>query len=99
MMYELRVDSCRPSWIAVGLVCAFASMAFGEDTKAIETTKLLGGLNSPQDVAIRPEGSGESYEVFVAEIGAGRVVKILSSKPEKRIDVIAGFSNKRAKDD
>jgi hypothetical protein len=65
----------------------------------VAVKKVLSGLNNPHGVAIRPDGSGESYEVFVAESGAGRVVKIFGDKPEKRIDVVSGFSTKPANEE
>jgi hypothetical protein len=98
-MYNSRVHNCRIAWIALGLACSFGSVAFGADAHAITVKKVLTGLKNPHDVAVRPEGSGEAYEVFVAESGAGRVVKIRSEKPEKRIDVVSGFSTKPANDD
>jgi hypothetical protein len=98
-MYEFRAGSRWTNWIALGLACALGSVAIGADTNAIAVEKVLPGLKNPHGVAIRPDGSGEPYEVFVAESGAGRVVKIRSDKPEKRIDVVSGFSTKPANDD
>jgi hypothetical protein len=98
-MYEFRVFSRQINWIALGLACALVSVAIGADTNAVAVKKVLPGLKNPHGVAIRPDGSGDAYEVFVAESGAGRVVKIRSDKPEKRIDVVSGFSIKTANDD
>lgn len=98
-MYETTVCSRRTYWIALGLAWSFVSIAFCADTNAVAVEKVLTGLKNPHGVAVRPDGSGESYEVFVAESGAGRVFKILSSKPEKRVDVVSGFSTKPASDD
>src|SRR3954454_9699021 len=98
-MYKTSVCSRRTSWIALGLAWSVVSIASGAETSAIAVEKVLTGLNNPHGVAVRPDGSGESYEEFVAECGAGRDFKILSDKPEKRIDVIAGFSTKSANDD
>jgi hypothetical protein len=98
-MKYLRVCSGRTIWIALGITCSFASTACGADTNAVAVKKILTGLKNPHGVAVRPEGSGEAHEVFVAESGAGRVIKIASDKPEKRIDVVAGFSTKLANGD
>src|SRR6476659_5086432 len=98
-MYESRVCSRRTALITLALACAFGSVAIGADTNAVAVEKVLPGLNNPHGVAIRPDGNGDVYEVFVAESGAGRVVKIRSDKPEKRIDVVSGFSTKSANDD
>jgi hypothetical protein len=98
-MYDSCVCCHRIAWIILGLAWSFGSIAFGADTNASEVKKILTDLKNPHGVAVRPDGSGEAYEVFVAESGAGRVIKILSGKPEKRIDVVAGFSTKPANDD
>src|SRR3954453_12980564 len=98
-MYEPLVCSRRTTWLALGLAWSFVPIAFGADTNAVTVKQVLAGLKNPHGVAIRPEGSGEAYEVFVAESGAGRVVKIRSDKPAKRIDVVSGFSIGPANDD
>src|SRR5712672_4295801 len=98
-MYESHLCSRRTTWIALGLACALGTVAIGADTNAVAVKKVLPGLKNPHGVAIRPDGSGDAYEVFVAESGTGRVVKIRSDKPEKRIDVVSGFSIKTANDD
>ena len=98
-MNHLRVCSGRTTWIALGLAWSFVSIAWGADTNSVAVRKVLTGLKNPHGVAVRPDGSGDSYEVFVAESGAGRVVKIRSEEPEKRIDVVSGFSTKPANDD
>src|SRR5262245_32177581 len=56
-------------------------------------TKVAGGLDNPSSVAVRPE-SGISHEVFVAERGAGRVVKIggdAAKAADTKTEAIAGF--------
>jgi hypothetical protein len=92
-MYKLHVCSRRKFWGALGLAWSLASLVFGADTN-VTVKHVLTGLNSPEGVAIRPDGGGETYEVFVSESGAGRVIKIRTDQPEKRIDVVAGFSIK-----
>jgi hypothetical protein len=78
---------------------AFASLlgsilVADDDTSAVTTKNVLSGLSHPNSIAIRPESGTDTYEVFVAEGGAGRITKFRSDKPEKRADVIAGFSTK-----
>jgi hypothetical protein len=97
-MHNPQNCTCRIAWSAlVAMACCVGSIAFGADANAVK--EVLTGLKNPHDVTVRPEGSSDAYEVFVAESGAGRVVKILSGKPENRIDVIAGFSTKLTNDD
>jgi DNA-binding beta-propeller fold protein YncE len=63
----------------------------GADDISVET--LLRGLNNPCGVSIRPSESSEPFEIFVAESGAGRIIRITSG-PEKpsAADVVTGFS-------
>jgi WD40 repeat protein len=98
-MRNICTSNCRIAWTALGLACSLGSIAFGANQNAVAIENISTDLKIPHGVAIRPEGSGEAYEIFVAESGAGRVVKFQSDKPEKRIDVVAGFSNKPATDD
>lgn len=97
-MYKPRNRNCPIAWLALGLACSLSTVAFGADANAIAVKKVLSGLNNPHDVAVRPEGTGEVYEVFVAESGAGRISKVRSDKLDKRIDVVSGFSTKAAND-
>src|SRR5882757_2713795 len=48
------------------------------------------GVQHPQDVCIRPEG-GQSSEVFVADRGAGKIVRVLANRPDSVDDVIVGI--------
>jgi hypothetical protein len=98
-MQKSYVCSRRASWLALGLAWSFVAIAFAADTDAVAVKKVLTGLKNPHGVAVRPDGSGDSYEIFLAESGAGRVVKILSGNPEKRIDVVSGYSTKSADND
>lgn len=98
-MYDLRALSRRHVWIALGLAWSIGSTLFGANTNAVAIKNLLTGLKNPRGVAIRPGGNGDAYEVFAVESGAGRVVKIRSDKPEKRVDVVSGFSTRPANDD
>ncbi|HVT28468.1 MAG TPA: hypothetical protein VHE81_10690, partial [Lacipirellulaceae bacterium] len=46
----------------------------------------------PVGVAVQPDSAGDQYEVFVAESGAGRVVKIAAGVPNKSMNAISGFA-------
>jgi len=72
----------------------FGSVLVADDAGDVTSKKVLSGLDRPTSLAIRPESGTDTYEVFVAEGGAGRVTKFRSDKPEKRADVVAGFSTK-----
>jgi DNA-binding beta-propeller fold protein YncE len=98
-MQNSFVCSNRTSWLALSLAWSFTSIAFCADTNAVAVKQVLTGLKNPHGVAVRPDGSSESYEIFVAESGSGRVFKFIIGKPEKRIDVVSGFSTKSADKD
>ncbi len=53
----------------------------------VRVTTILEGLDNPTAVAISPNG-----DLFLAEYGAGRVVRVVGSKTE---DVVTGFSDSR----
>lgn len=98
-MCDLVGRYCRMTSVVLGLACTFGSVASAADANAIAVGKVLTGLNNPQGVTVRPDGSGKAYEIFIAESGAGRVIKIHSEDPQKRMDVVSGFSAKPSKDD
>jgi hypothetical protein len=64
------------------------------DEVSVET--VLTGLSHPASVAIRPGGTAERYEVFVADSGSQRVVKVSSNDPTRSTDVITGFPDASA---
>lgn len=52
--------------------------------------KILGNLQLPCSIAVRPE-SGQPGDIFIADRGAGRVVRINASQPDRATTAIAGF--------
>ncbi len=69
---------------------ALAPNAFAADATV---TNILSGLKAPCAVSVRPEG-GQPSEVFVAERGAGRIVRVVTNRPDAAEDVITGFPSK-----
>jgi hypothetical protein len=59
------------------------------DEVVVET--LLTGLTNPCGVAVRPGESPSRYEIFVADSGAGRVVRLWSDEPESMTEAVTGF--------
>lgn len=59
--------------------------------EGVKVETVLEDLDGPTAVAIRPDGTAGSYEVFVAESGARRVIKVDSGKPSEIVEVITGF--------
>ena len=93
-MLDRRI--CRVCLFIMSFAVAslLGALVVADDSGGVVTKKILSGLNHPTDLAIRPESGTDTYEVYVAEGGAGRVTKFRSDKPEKRADVVAGFSTK-----
>ena len=80
--------------VAIALATAFFLIALprarAADGIAVET--LLNGLKNPCGVAIRPGESTERYEIFVADSGAGRIIRLKNDAEESSpVDVITGF--------
>lgn len=73
------------AWIGI----AFESAAVASD---VAVQKVLTGLQVPCGVAVRPNSASAPYEIFVADRGAGRVVRIVSSTANASTDAIAGFA-------
>lgn len=82
-----------------------ASMAFLLVTSAelsggaeVKVVTLLTDLNHPTAVAVRPDGSPEGYELFVAESGSGRVLKTSPSEPHATTEVLTDLSSTQAEE-
>jgi hypothetical protein len=77
----------------IRVLIAFVLFASAPPVIADDVTvdTVLTDLNEPSSVAIRPGGAPERYEVFVADSGARRAIKISSNAPNRSTDVIAGF--------
>lgn len=79
--------------LVVILLLSLARPAIAQDI-SVET--VLTDLNVPANVAIHPGGTAERYEVFVADSGAQRVIRIWSNDPSRSTEVITGFSDASA---
>jgi hypothetical protein len=66
-----------------------SSIAAAADDVRVET--VLSDLRGPSGIAIRQVPGVESYEIFVAEAGAGRIVRLSSDKPDAGEEAITGF--------
>jgi hypothetical protein len=72
------------------LLLALAAPSLAADGVKVET--LLTGLSNPCGVAIRPAAPGGQEEVFVADSGALKVVRVPGSEPGQPTDVVTGFT-------
>lgn len=69
---------------------AYAEPADESDKFTVET--LLTGLDNPCGIVIRNGvGDGVPYELFIAESGAGRILRVMSDKPSETTPAITGF--------
>jgi len=59
------------------------------DNVSVET--VLTDLSRASSVAVRPGGTPERYEVFVAESGSRRIIRMYSNEPNRASDAITGF--------
>jgi hypothetical protein len=77
---------------AMASVC-LAGVAASSDALAADASveKIIGNLNGPCALAVRP-GRSDPIEVFVAECGTGRVIKLTANKSDSNQEVIAGFA-------
>ena len=79
----------RSLFIASAWACLFATTISADD---LEIETVLTGLNRPSSIAIRPGGADDNYEIFIAEPGAGRIVKYISGQVETQ-PAITGFDS------
>lgn len=91
-MHRKLIRSVSPVLVTLAIVCSSGSPASAADPARATVQKVLTGLSNPRGVAVRPDGAGDQYEVFVAESGAGRVVKCNSGNSGKSTDAITGFA-------
>ena len=64
----------------------------------VRVDTVLSDLHHPCGVVVRPGGTADRYDVFVAESGAGRVVRWSSAAPKQAVDVVTGFTAQAAAD-
>jgi hypothetical protein len=81
--YTLRAMLIAASLIGIHPAC-------NATERPVET--LVEGLHNPQGVAIRPSVGSQQQELFVADTGAGRIVKLRGNESAPAIDVITGFA-------
>ncbi len=87
----------RESFTAVIMFCValYGGAAYAEDA-GVEA--ILKDLHRPCGVAVRPGGTADRYEVFIADSGAGRVLRWSTLAPKQTVDVVTGFDSPPAAD-
>jgi hypothetical protein len=84
------------SWVRIGVASLVqivailvASTACAADNK-VET--VITGLRHPCGIAVRPNGTADKYELFIAESAAGCVIRWSNHDRNKTADAITGFA-------
>jgi hypothetical protein len=85
------------AWLLALALLGASSIALAADEVRVET--ILNDLRSPAGIGIRPIPGAEHYEIYVAEVAAGRIVRLRSNKPNASEDAITGFIASTDEDD
>jgi DNA-binding beta-propeller fold protein YncE len=72
-------------------LCAMCSIASVSPAEVVVDT-VLSDLHRPRGIAVRPGGTADRFEIFVADTGAGRIVRWSNQSPNEKSDVISGFA-------
>lgn len=72
-----------------------AQLASQQSTKSqhVAPEAMLSNLNRPCAIAVRPGGTADRYELFIAESGAGRIVRWSTAASGEAPEIIAGFTS------
>jgi hypothetical protein len=73
------------------VVIAFVVGVPGASAADVKSEIVLGGLQYPSAIVLRPGGGADKYELFIAEAGSGRVLKWSNHDRTKADVVISGF--------
>ncbi len=93
MQSPVKVVSALALSIAVGAVTAIAASPVKTPDSMV--TKLASGLKGPYGIAVQPD-SGSHNELFIAESGAGRVIRLAADHPDTSVEAITGFPQRAA---
>jgi hypothetical protein len=78
--------------IPISIMLLLVSWALPATAEEVAVETVLSDLNLPTSVAVRPGGTAERYEVFVAESGARRVIKMESDRRNEHTEVVTEFA-------
>jgi hypothetical protein len=94
---EFHMTRARQALLLVALMWA-AAPASAQELTEYATSKLnlkvemvLEGLYNPSGIAVRPGASADQAEIFIADSGHLKVVKVKASEPGTVVDVITDF--------
>jgi hypothetical protein len=96
-MYLCALAPWREAFVAVvsiGVALVGANALAGD----VSVDAILNDLHRPCGVAVRPGGTADRYEVFLADSGAGRVLRWSNLAPKQAAEVVTGFKTHPATD-
>src|SRR4029453_18978478 len=73
--------------------CCFIARASAQAPDEVKSDKvkvepIMKGLDHPCGIAIRPG----STDLYIAESGAGRIIRVRPAEPDRSINVVTGFA-------
>src|SRR5262245_38860658 len=74
--------------VSVTLAC-FSAITVSAEEAAVEP--ILSQLTAPCGIAIRPTTSTDRFDIFIADSGAGRIVRVSNTEPKAIAEIITGF--------
>src|SRR3954465_2364154 len=89
--------ACRVLGIAFACCAPFASQVPASAAEPTVVT-IARGLRHPQDIWVRPEG-GQPSEVFIADRGAGKIIRVIANRPDTIDDMIVDIPVSKAAND
>jgi hypothetical protein len=100
MRSHLCVSGSFRQAMLFGLSLCFTHSAVisGAAAADVHRETLLKNLNRPCGIAVRPGGTADRFEVFIAESGAGNVVRWSSQASQTPAKIITGFKTQDATD-
>ena len=84
---------CMLTLIGVALVANVSTaQPTGDESADYQTESVLSGLDNPWGIAVRADRKAAGpHELFVAESGAGRVIRVTTDRPEDVHEVVVGM--------
>lgn len=82
--------------IALSLIALVSIVGVTFADTAVDT--VVSDLHRPRGIAVRPGGTADKFEVFVADTGSGRILRWSNQSPDKTSVVVEGFAANQAAD-
>lgn len=94
--YSRALDSVATVLLALAGLLATVAPASAADA----TVERAGvELQKPVAIAARPQVGGEGYEIYIADVGAGKIIRVRNDKLDAGEEAIVGFATSADDDD